>query len=163
MVWADARADSFGLAQFAARHTEAEYVVFCGVQFMAESADVLTGEHQQVILPDLNAGCSMADMADLDSVEQAWEELASVIDIESVVPVTYMNSAAALKDFVGRHDGAVCTSSNAAAVLRWALALRSRPPTQDRRWPKPCAGEGRRGALLPRSAPRAQHRLPARL
>ncbi|HUZ19814.1 MAG TPA: quinolinate synthase NadA [Acidimicrobiales bacterium] len=123
MRWADARGDSFGLARFAADQREAEYVVFCGVQFMAESADVLTADHQQVILPDLNAGCSMADMADLDSVETAWEELAEVVDIASVVPITYMNSSAVLKSFVGRHGGAVCTSSNARAVLSWALGL----------------------------------------
>ena len=96
--------------------------MFCGVHFMAESADVLTSPDQQVILPDLNAGCSMADMADLESVEEAWEEIAEVTDIDAVVPITYMNSAAALKAFVGRHGGAVCTSSNARAVLTWALA-----------------------------------------
>ena len=100
---------------------EAEYIVFCGVHFMAESADILTADHQQVILPDLNAGCSMADMADLDEVEEAWEALAGVIDIERLVPITYMNSSAALKAFVGRHGGAVCTSTNARAVLEWAL------------------------------------------
>jgi quinolinate synthase len=88
---------------------------------MAESADVLTGAHQRVLLPDLNAGCSMADMADIEQVEEAWEELAQVIDVARVIPVTYMNSSAALKAFVGRHDGAVCTSSNARAVLTWAL------------------------------------------
>ncbi len=121
MCWADARGDSFGLSRLAAAARDAEYVVFCGVHFMAESADVLTGPHQQVILPDLNAGCSMADMADLESVEEAWEELAEVTDIDAVVPITYMNSAAALKAFVGRHGGAVCTSSNARAVLTWAL------------------------------------------
>ena len=102
------------------RH-DADFVVFCGVHFMAESADILTADHQQVLLPDLNAGCSMADMADLDSVEEAWESLAQVTDIERVVPVTYMNSSAALKAFVGRHGGAVCTSSNARAVLSWAF------------------------------------------
>jgi quinolinate synthase len=121
MRWADARGDSFGLSRQAATQTDAEFIVFCGVHFMAESADVLTGDHQQVVLPDLNAGCSMADMADIDQVEEAWDELAQVIDVESVVPVTYMNSAAALKAFVGRHGGAVCTSSNARAVLTWAL------------------------------------------
>ena len=121
MAWADARGDSFGLSRTAAAQTDAEYVVFCGVHFMAESADILTGPHQQVILPDLNAGCSMADMADLDSVEEAWETLAAVTDIERVVPVTYMNSSAALKAFVGRNGGVVCTSSNARAVLTWAL------------------------------------------
>jgi len=121
MIWSDARGDSFGLSQIAAGQTEAEYIVFCGVHFMAESADILTGDHQQVLLPDLNAGCSMADMADIDSVEEAWETLSSVTDIDRVVPVTYMNSSAALKAFVGRNGGVVCTSSNARAVLTWAL------------------------------------------
>jgi len=121
MAWADARGDSFGLSRIAAAQSEAEYVVFCGVHFMAESADILTGDHQQVLLPDLNAGCSMADMADIDSVEEAWETLAAVTDIERVIPVTYMNSSAALKAFVGRNGGVVCTSSNARAVLTWAL------------------------------------------
>jgi quinolinate synthase len=121
MAWADARGDSFGLSRIAAGQTEAEYVVFCGVHFMAESADILTGDHQQVLLPDLNAGCSMADMADIDSVEEAWEILSAVTDIDRVVPVTYMNSSAALKAFVGRNGGVVCTSSNARAVLTWAM------------------------------------------
>jgi quinolinate synthase len=119
--WADAVGDSFKLARFAADNDEATDIVFCGVHFMAESADVLTADHQRVILPDLNAGCSMADMADIDQVEQAWAEIAAVTAIDRVVPVTYMNSAAALKAFVGRHGGAVCTSSNARAVLAWAL------------------------------------------
>ncbi len=118
MRWADARGDSFGLSRIAADQSEAEFVVFCGVHFMAESADILTGPHQQVILPDLNAGCSMADMADIDSVEEAWDSLAEVTDIDRVVPVTYMNSAASLKAFVGAHGGLVCTSSNARAVLQ---------------------------------------------
>jgi quinolinate synthase len=121
MAWADARGDSFGLSRIAADQTEAEFVVFCGVHFMAESADILTGDHQQVILPDLNAGCSMADMADIDAVEEAWETLATATDIYRVIPVTYMNSSAALKAFVGRKGGVVCTSSNARAVLTWAL------------------------------------------
>ena len=121
MRWADARGDSFGLSRIAAGQAEAEFIVFCGVHFMAESADVLTGDHQQVLLPDLNAGCSMADMADIDQVEEAWDELARVVDVDRLIPVTYMNSAAALKAFVGRHGGAVCTSSNARAVLTWAL------------------------------------------
>jgi quinolinate synthase len=120
MRWADARGDSFGLSRIAAR-SDAEFVVFCGVHFMAESADILTGAHQQVLLPDLNAGCSMADMADLESVEEAWESLADVTDIDAVVPITYMNSSAALKAFVGRMGGAVCTSSNARQILTWAL------------------------------------------
>ncbi|MGI8491603.1 MAG: quinolinate synthase NadA [Acidimicrobiales bacterium] len=122
MRWADARGDSFGLSRLAAANRDAELVVFCGVHFMAESADILTAERQKVILPDLNAGCSMADMADIDSVEEAWEAIGEVTDVEAVVPITYMNSAAALKAFVGRHGGAVCTSSNAAAVLTWALS-----------------------------------------
>jgi quinolinate synthase len=121
MRWADARGDSFGLSRLAADRRDAEFIVFCGVHFMAESADILTADHQQVVLPDLNAGCSMADMADIDSVEEAWEEIGRVTDIGRVVPITYMNSSAALKAFVGRHGGAVCTSSNARAVLEWAF------------------------------------------
>ena len=120
--WADATGDSFKLARFAADNERATDIVFCGVHFMAESADVLTTEQQRVVLPDLNAGCSMADMADLDQVEVAWDEIGAAVDIDRVVPVTYMNSSAALKAFVGRHGGAVCTSSNARAVLEWAFA-----------------------------------------
>jgi quinolinate synthase len=120
MDWADARGDSFKLARFAA-DSEATDIVFCGVHFMAESADVLTGDHQRVVLPDLNAGCSMADMADLDQVEEAWDAIAAITDIERVVPITYMNSSAAIKAFVGGQGGAVCTSSNARAVLEWAF------------------------------------------
>jgi len=123
MRFADARGDSFGLSRIAASTRDAEFIVFCGVHFMAESADVLTSENQQVLLPDLNAGCSMADMADLESVEEAWELLSEVTDIDRVVPITYMNSSAALKAFVGRNGGSVCTSSNAKAVLTWALGL----------------------------------------
>jgi len=119
--WADARGDSFKLARFAADNDRATDIVFCGVHFMAESADVLTADHQRVILPDLNAGCSMADMADIDQVEECWETLADVTDVSQIVPITYMNSSAALKAFVGEHGGAVCTSSNARAVLEWAL------------------------------------------
>ncbi|MGH9188001.1 MAG: quinolinate synthase NadA [Acidimicrobiales bacterium] len=122
MKWADARGDSYRLSVLAQERPAAEFIVFCGVHFMAESADVLTADHQTVILPDLNAGCSMADMADLDEVEEAGEELAGVIDISKLVPITYMNSSAALKAFVGRNGGAVCTSTNARAVLEWALA-----------------------------------------
>jgi quinolinate synthase len=122
MRWADARGDSFRLSQLAAANAEAGFIVFCGVHFMAESADILTAPHQQVVLPDLNAGCSMADMADIDAVEEAWESLAEVIDVERLVPITYMNSSAALKAFVGRTGGSVCTSTNARAVLEWALA-----------------------------------------
>jgi quinolinate synthase len=121
MRWADARGDSFGLSRLAADNGRADYIVFCGVHFMAESADILTADHQVVVLPDLNAGCSMADMADIDSVEEAWDELAAVTDVERIVPITYMNSSAALKAFVGRTGGAVCTSSNARAVISWAL------------------------------------------
>jgi quinolinate synthase len=120
--WADLRGDSFKLAQWAAEHDEADTIVFCGVHFMAESADILTADHQRVVLPDLNAGCSMADMADIDQVEEAWDEIAETTDIERVIPITYMNSSAALKAFVGAHGGAVCTSSNARAVLEWAFA-----------------------------------------
>src|SRR5690606_19308377 len=121
MRWADARGDSFRLSVLAQERPEAEYIVFCGVHFMAESADILTADHQAVILPDLNAGCSMADMADIDEVTEAWESLAEIVDIERVVPITYMNSSAAIKAFVGEHGGAVCTSTNAKAVLEWAL------------------------------------------
>jgi quinolinate synthase len=120
--WADARGDSFKLARFAADNADATDIVFCGVHFMAESADVLTGAHQRVVLPDLNAGCSMADMADVDQVEECWDTLADVTDTGRVIPITYMNSSAALKAFVGEHGGAVCTSSNARAILDWALA-----------------------------------------
>ncbi|MHB8438694.1 MAG: quinolinate synthase NadA, partial [Acidimicrobiales bacterium] len=132
MRWADARGDSFGLSRIAADRRDARYVVFCGVHFMAESADILTSADQVVILPDLNAGCSMADMADLESVEEAWQCLASVTDVERIVPVTYMNSSAALKAFVGRHGGAVCTSSNARAVLTWALGTARTPGQGDK-------------------------------
>jgi quinolinate synthase len=130
MRWADARGDSFRLSVLAQEHPEAEYIVFCGVHFMAESADILTGDHQQVVLPDLNAGCSMADMADIDAVEEAWDAMSGITDIERVVPITYMNSAADLKAFVGRHGGAVCTSTNARAVLDWALHADDGPQAQ---------------------------------
>ncbi|HEY8081699.1 MAG TPA: quinolinate synthase NadA [Acidimicrobiales bacterium] len=122
MRWADARGDSFGLSRLAADRHDAEFIVFCGVHFMAESADILTGAHQKVLLPDLAAGCSMADMADIDQVEEAWDQIGAVTDVERVVPITYMNSTAALKAFVGRNGGAVCTSSNARRVLEWALS-----------------------------------------
>jgi quinolinate synthase len=119
--WADARGDSYRLSVLAQQRPEASYIVFCGVHFMAESADILTADHQTVILPDLNAGCSMADMADIDEVEEAWEALSGIVDLDRLVPITYMNSSAAIKAFVGRHGGAVCTSTNARAVLEWAL------------------------------------------
>ena len=119
--FADKRGDSLGLSRFAADQHDAEFVVFCGVHFMAESADILTGPRQKVILPDLNAGCSMSDMANLDDVAQIWNELGEVTDLKAIVPITYVNSAAVLKAFVGRNSGAVCTSTNARAVLTWAL------------------------------------------
>ena len=122
--FADVTGDSFKLARDAAARPEAEYVVFCGVHFMAESADILTGDHQQVVLPDLAAGCSMADMARLAQVEDAWDALEAAGVADSVVPVTYMNSSADIKAFVGRHGGTVCTSSNAATALEWAFAQR---------------------------------------
>ena len=119
--FADFRGDSFKLAQQAAAAGEAEFIIFCGVHFMAESADILTRPDQIVVLPNLAAGCSMADMAQPDDVYAAWDELSEVVDAERVIPITYMNSAASLKAFVGKHGGAVCTSSNADAVLRWAF------------------------------------------
>jgi quinolinate synthase len=118
---ADFRGDSFKLAQAAASRPAADFIVFCGVHFMAESADVLAGDHQRVLLPDLNAGCTMADMAQIDEVEDCWAQVTGLVG-EAVVPITYMNSSADLKAFVGRHGGAVCTSSNARAVLEWAFA-----------------------------------------
>ncbi len=122
--FADFRGDSLKLSQQAAE-AEASYILFCGVHFMAESADILRRPHQVVILPDLSAGCSMADMADIGQVEMCWAELASLGDLK-VVPITYMNSTAAIKAFTGEHGGAVCTSSNAAAVMRWAFACGER-------------------------------------
>lgn len=118
--FADRSGDSLDLSVFAATQKDAEYIVFCGVHFMAETADILSAPHQTVILPDARAGCSMADMAAIDQVEECWEELAAATS-RRIVPVTYINSAADLKAFVGRHDGAVCTSSNADKILRWAF------------------------------------------
>jgi quinolinate synthase len=118
--FADFRGDSLKLSQQAAE-AEGKYIVFCGVHFMAESADILRREHQVVVLPDLSAGCSMADMADIGQVEACWSELGSVLDTKAVVPVTYMNSTAAIKSFTGEHGGSICTSSNAAAVMKWAF------------------------------------------
>jgi quinolinate synthase len=118
--WADYTGDSFKLAQYGAKRRDADYIVFCGVHFMAESADILAADHQRVILPNMTAGCSMADMADIYQVEDAWSYLAGVVK-EKIIPVTYMNSAANLKAFVGERDGAVCTSSNARTVLKWAF------------------------------------------
>jgi quinolinate synthase len=118
--FADFRGDSLKLS-FQASQAEGRYIVFCGVHFMAESADILRREHQTVILPDLNAGCSMADMADIGQVEACWSELSSLLDSRKVIPVTYMNSTAAIKSFTGEHGGSICTSSNAAAVMKWAF------------------------------------------
>jgi quinolinate synthase len=117
--FADYTGDSFKLAGQVAKHPEAEFIVFCGVHFMAESADVLSAPYQQVILPDLAAGCSMADMAAIDQLETCWDELTQM-QAGRVVPCTYINSSAAIKAFCGERGGVVCTSSNAAATLRWA-------------------------------------------
>ncbi|MET0553883.1 MAG: quinolinate synthase NadA [Vicinamibacteria bacterium] len=122
---ADFTGDSFKLAQHAASKPEAEFIVFCGVHFMAESADILSADHQKVILPDLTAGCTMADMAETDQVEDCWDAVTAVVG-DDIMPVTYMNSTAGLKAFVGRHGGAVCTSSNARAVLDWAFRQKAR-------------------------------------
>ena len=119
--FADVTGDSFKLAQSAAAHPEAEFIVFEGVHFMAESADILTSDAQQVILPDLAAGCSMADMAEISQVEDCWAALERAGIADVTVPITYMNSTAAIKAFTGRHGGAVCTSSNAERSLTWAF------------------------------------------
>jgi quinolinate synthase len=120
--FADVTGDSFKLAREAAARPEAEYIVFCGVHFMAESADILTADTQAVVLPDLAAGCSMADMAGHQQVLEAWDVLAYAGVADVTVPITYMNSSAAIKAFTGEHGGAVCTSSNAERALRWAFA-----------------------------------------
>jgi quinolinate synthase len=119
--FSDFRGDSLKLSQQASQ-ADGKYIVFCGVHFMAESADILRRDRQIVVLPDLNAGCSMADMADIGQVELCWDELGSVLDTNKIIPVTYMNSTAAIKSFTGEHGGSVCTSSNAAAVMQWAFA-----------------------------------------
>lgn len=119
--FADITGDSFKLAQAAAAQSSAEYVIFCGVHFMAESADILTSKEQKVILPDLAAGCSMADMATANQVNQCWKSLAEVGVASKTIPVTYMNSSAAIKSFTGEHGGTICTSSNAEKSMRWAL------------------------------------------
>src|SRR5262249_16778621 len=136
IAFADLRGDSLQLSQMAAESTDCRAIVFCGVHFMAETADILAnrpekmqergGRRVPVILPDLAAGCSMADMAEISQVEAAWAELGEVLDTSDITPVTYINSAASLKAFCGRHGGIVCTSSNAEAVLKWSLARRSR-------------------------------------
>jgi quinolinate synthase len=119
--FADFTGDSLKLSRAAAGRGKAEYIVFCGVHFMAESADILRGAHQKVVLPDLAAGCSMADMAEPDQLDMCWRELSEMaIDTEAIVPVTYINSSAAIKAFCGDHGGIVCTSTNAATVMKWA-------------------------------------------
>ncbi|MBM9436328.1 quinolinate synthase NadA [Streptomyces bryophytorum] len=120
--FADVTGDSFKLARDAAARPEAEYIVFCGVHFMAESADILTSERQQVILPDLAAGCSMADMASAEQVAECWDVLADAGVADVTVPVSYMNSSADIKAFTGRHGGTICTSSNAQRALEWAFS-----------------------------------------
>jgi quinolinate synthase len=123
--FADATGDSYKLCKVAAE-TDAKYIVFCGVHFMAESADVLGREGQQVILPDLNAGCSMADMAEISQVEACWEALERLGVADEIIPLTYINSTAAIKAFCGEHGGLVCTSSNARAAFEWAFARKKR-------------------------------------
>ncbi|MFH1919518.1 MAG: quinolinate synthase NadA [Planctomycetota bacterium] len=133
---ADLRGDSYRLSRLAADHEECRAIAFCGVHFMAETAEILAnrperlrkrdGQRVTVILPDMDAGCSMADMAEIDQVEDCWEQLSGVVDTAEVMPVTYVNSAASLKAFCGRRGGIVCTSANAAAVLQWAFARRKR-------------------------------------
>jgi len=124
--FADVTGDSFKLAREAAARPDAQYVVFCGVHFMAESADILTKPEQQVVLPDLAAGCSMADMATFNQVEECWDALEDLGIADEVIPVTYMNSSADIKAFTGRHGGTVCTSSNAGRALKWALSKGSK-------------------------------------
>ncbi|MEV0282017.1 quinolinate synthase NadA [Streptomyces sp. NPDC050610] len=119
--FADVTGDSFKLARDAAARPGAEYIVFCGVHFMAESADILTGDGQQVVLPDLAAGCSMADMATAEQVAECWDVLTDAGVAETTVPVSYMNSSADIKAFTGKHGGTICTSSNAERALRWAF------------------------------------------
>ena len=119
--FADMTGDSLKLAKYAAAAGDKKYIVFCGVHFMAESADILTADEQIVMLPDLRAGCPMADMATSDEVVWAWQELAGITAGETLIPITYVNSSALIKAFVGRHGGSVCTSSNAERVLTWAL------------------------------------------
>ena len=119
--FADITGDSFKLAQAAAENPQAEYIIFCGVHFMAESADVLTTGDQKVILPDLSAGCSMADMATASQVNECWQVLGKLGVAATTIPITYMNSSAAIKAFTGKNNGAVCTSSNAARAMKWAF------------------------------------------
>jgi len=121
IAFADIRGDSFKLAQAAADNSEAEFIFFCGVHFMAESADILTTLNQKVILPDLSAGCSMADMATASQVNDCWQVLSKLGVAAKTIPITYMNSSAAIKAFTGKNNGAVCTSSNAARAMKWAF------------------------------------------
>ena len=121
IAFADIRGDSFKLAQAAADNSEAEFIFFCGVHFMAESADILTTPNQKVILPDLSAGCSMADMATASQVNECWQVLGKLSVAAKTIPITYMNSSAAIKAFTGKNNGAVCTSSNAARAMNWAF------------------------------------------
>lgn len=121
IAFADITGDSFKLAQCAASQSSAQYIIFCGVHFMAESADILTAEKQKIILPDLAAGCSMADMATANQVNQCWTSLEEIGVANKTIPVTYMNSSAAIKSFTGEHGGTICTSSNAEKAMRWAL------------------------------------------
>jgi quinolinate synthase len=122
IAFADITGDSFKLAQAAAAKSSAEYIIFCGVHFMAESADILTSVNQKVILPDLAAGCSMADMATANQVQECWKQLSSIGVADKTIPVTYMNSSAAIKSFTGEHGGTICTSSNAKKTMEWALS-----------------------------------------
>jgi quinolinate synthase len=119
--FADITGDSFKLAQAAAAQSSAEYIIFCGVHFMAESADILTSSNQKVILPDLAAGCSMADMATANQVQECWSQLSAIGIADKTIPVTYMNSSAAIKSFTGEHGGTICTSSNAKKSMEWAF------------------------------------------
>ena len=121
IAFADITGDSFKLALAASLQPSAEFIIFCGVHFMAESADILTSPEQKVILPDLAAGCSMADMATANQVNDCWKVLAELGVAEQTIPVTYMNSSAAIKSFTGKHGGTICTSSNAARAMSWAL------------------------------------------
>ena len=121
IAFADIRGDSFKLAQAAADNADAEFIFFCGVHFMAESADILTTPNQKVILPDLSAGCSMADMATASQVNECWQVLGKLGVAAKTIPITYMNSSAAIKAFTGKNNGAVCTSSNAARAMKWAF------------------------------------------
>jgi quinolinate synthase len=124
--FADITGDSFKLAQAASEQKSAEFIFFCGVHFMAESADILTSPQQKVILPDLAAGCSMADMATASQVQECWKELEKIDVAETTIPVTYMNSSAAIKSFTGEHGGTICTSSNAQKTMEWALSKGSK-------------------------------------